>query len=263
MRGGARMTEALRKAREQAHYDRRAGHVDDSAYDWTSGADRMSPALRAPYRHLETLLADCAGLRVLDYGCGHGIFSIVPAKLGAQVVGVDISPRSLAFARQRAVREQVSARAHFSVGDCERLPFPDRTFDIVMSCGVLSCLNLRRGVAEVARVLRPDGRAIFVDTLGHNPVMNARRTWAKWRGRRTDWTTQHILTVPDLQVFERQFRQCSVRPFDLSTLLLAGCSLKSHRLIEVAAAADRWMLQHAAISRLAFKVVVDVSGPRP
>jgi ubiquinone/menaquinone biosynthesis C-methylase UbiE len=256
------MTEALRKAREQAHYDRRAGHVDDPQYDWTSGADRMSPALRAPYRHLEELLAGCAGKRVLDFGCGHGIFSMVPAKLGARVIGVDISPRSLAFARGRSAREHVGARAQFCVGDCERLPFADRTFDIVMSCGVLSCLNLRHGVAEVARVLRPDGRAIFVDTLGHNPVMNLRRAWAKWRGHRTDWTTQHILTVPDLQVFERQFAQCTVRPFDLSTLLLAGCSWQGQRLVRAAAAADRWMLQHAALSRLAFKVVVDVSGPR-
>jgi ubiquinone/menaquinone biosynthesis C-methylase UbiE len=254
--------EALRKTREQAHYDRRAGDLDDPQYDWTSGADRMNPALRAPYRHLEALLGDCAGKRILDFGCGHGIFSVTPAKQGAHVIGVDISPRSLAFAHRRSTREQVSRRMQFCVGDCERLPFPDRTFDIVMSCGVLSCLNLRSGVTEVARVLRPDGRAIFVDTLGHNPVMNLRRKWAKWRGHRTDWTTQHILTVPDLRIFEQQFSHCTVRPFDLATLLLARCSWHGQRLLKTAAALDRWMLQRAALSRLAFKVVVEVSGPR-
>lgn len=222
----------------------------------------MSPALRAPYRHLEQLLGECAGKRILDFGCGHGIFSVAPAKQGARVVGVDISPRSLAFAHRRSTREQVSGRTQFCVGDCERLPFPDRTFDIVMSCGVLSCLNLRSGVAEVARVLRPDGRAIFVDTLGHNPVMNLRRKWAKWRGHRTDWTTQHILTVPDLRIFEQQFSRCTVRPFDLSTLVLARCSWHGRRLLDAAATLDRWMLRRATLSRLAFKIVVDVSGPR-
>jgi SAM-dependent methyltransferase len=251
-----------RKSREQAHYDRRAGDLDDPRYDWTSGADRMNPALRAPYQHLEELLADCAGKRILDFGCGHGIFSIPPARNGAHVVGVDISPRSLAFARRRSMREHVGDQMQFCVGDCEHLPFPDSTFDIVMSCGVLSCLNLTRGVSEVARVLRPDGRAIFVDTLGHNPVMNLRRRWAKWRGDRTDWTTQHILTVPALRVFSERFDHCSVRPFDLTTLFLAQCSWHGRRLLDAATAIDRWMLRRAPLSRLAFKVVVEVSGPR-
>jgi ubiquinone/menaquinone biosynthesis C-methylase UbiE len=222
----------------------------------------MDPALRAPYRHLEDLLAGCSGKRILDFGCGHGIFSIPPARHGAQVVGVDISPRSLAFARRRSTREQVSRHTQFCVGDCERLPFADRTFDIVMSCGVLSCLNLRHGITEVARVLRLDGRAIFVDTLGHNPVMNLRRQWSKWRGQRTDWTTQHILTVPDFRIFEQQFSRCTVRPFDLVTLLLARCSWHNNWLLQAASAVDRWMLERTALNKLAFKVVVDVSGPR-
>jgi ubiquinone/menaquinone biosynthesis C-methylase UbiE len=256
------MTDALRKAAEQEHYDRRAGDLDDPRYDWTSGAARMDPALRAPYRHLEGLLAETSGKRILDFGCGHGIFSVPPARQGAQVVGVDISPRSLAFACRRAAREQVSGRMRFCVGDCERLPFPDHTFDIVMSCGVLSCLNLRDGLSEVARVLRPDGRAIFVDTLGHNPVMNLRRRWATWRGHRTGWTTRHILTVADLRIFDQQFNRCSVRPFDLATLLLARCSWHGDWLLQAVSAVDRWMLEHTALNRLAFKVVVEVSGPK-
>jgi len=256
------MTEGPRKTQEQRHYDRRAGDLDDPQYDWTSGAARMNPALRAPYRHLEDLLGDCSGKRILDFGCGHGIFSIAPARHGAQVVGVDISPRSLAFARRRSSREQVSGRTQFCVGDCERLPFPDDTFDLVMSCGVLSCLNLRHGINEVARVLRPDGRAIFVDTLGHNPVINLRRRWAAWRGQRTAWTTEHILTLPDLRIFDQQFSRCSVRPFDLATLLLARCSWHAQWLLRAASNVDRWVLERTALHRLAFKVVVEVSGPK-
>jgi SAM-dependent methyltransferase len=131
-----------------------------------------------------------------------------------------------------------------------------------MSCGVLSCLNLRDGLSEVARVLRPAGRAIFVDTLGHNPVMNLRRRWATWRGHRTDWTTQHILTVSDLRTFDQQFSRCSVRPFDLATLLLARCSWHGNWLLQAVSVVDRWMLEHTALNKLAFKVVVEVSGPK-
>jgi len=252
-----------RKLREQAHYDRRAGDIADPRYDWTSGSARLNPALQGPYRYLETLLANgCSGKRVLDFGCGHGIFSIQPARAGATVIGVDISPRSLALARRRAARERVNNRTQFCLGDCERLPFPDRSFDVVVSCGMLSCLNFRRGVAEVARVLRPDGHAIIIDTLGHNPLINLRRLWATWRGDRTTWTREHILKLPDLQVFEQHFRSCRVRPFDLTTLALTPFSRPAGWLLDKAAQVDRWLLDRPALARFAFKVVVEVSAPR-
>jgi SAM-dependent methyltransferase len=253
-----------RKSREQAHYDRRAGDVDDPGYDWTSGSARMNPALRGPYQYLENVLARCcSGKRVLDFGCGHGIFSVQPARGGATVIGVDISARALAFARRRAVRERVIRHAQFCLGDCERLPFPDRSFDVVMSCGTLSCLNFVQAVSEMARVLRPDGHAIVVDTLGHNPLMNLRRRWATWRGHRTGWTSEHILKLPDLQVFGQHFRRCEVRPFDLITLALTPLSRRATWLLDVASSVDRWLLERPALTKLAFKVVVEVSDPRP
>jgi SAM-dependent methyltransferase len=252
-----------RKSREQAHYDRRAGDLDDPRYDWTSGSARMIPALRGPYQYLESLLASrCSGKHVLDFGCGHGIFSIHPARYGATVIGVDISPRSLARARQRAVLEKVTTRARFCVGDCERLPFPDRSFDVVVSCGMLSCLNLRQGINEVARVLKRDGHAFIVDTLGHNPLINLRRLWASRRGHRTEWTTQHILQLSDLQVFEQHFERCNVRPFDLTILGLASVPSPATWLLDAASRVDRWLLERSALTKFAFKVVVEASGPR-
>lgn len=252
-----------RKSVERAHYDRRAGDLDDPNYDWTSGAARMVPALRGPYQYLENVLASrCSGKRVLDFGCGHGIFSIHPARYGATVIGVDISQRSLARARRRAVLERVSDRALFCLGDCERLPFPDCAFDVVMSCGMLSCLNLHQGINEVARVLKRDGHAIVVDTLGHNPLINLRRWWASRRGHRTEWTREHILQLPDLQLFEQHFQRCNVRPFDLTILGLAPVSYPAEWLLDAAARLDRWLLERSGLTKFAFKVVVEASGPR-
>jgi SAM-dependent methyltransferase len=202
------------------------------------------------------------GKRILDFGCGEGIFSIQPARDGATVIGIDISPGSLAVARRRAELEQVNTHTLFCLGDCERLPFPDRSFDLVMSCGTLSCLDLRRGVSEMARVLRPDGRAIIVDTLGHNVLLNLRRRWETWRGNRTNWTREHILKLPDLQFFEEHFGHCAVRPFDLSTLALAFFSRRGTWLLDTASSVDRWVLGHPALKKLAFKVVVEASAPK-
>jgi ubiquinone/menaquinone biosynthesis C-methylase UbiE len=101
-------------------------------------------------------LAPPNGLRWIDVGCGTGAFTelLVERCAPAEVQGVDPSEGQLAFARTRPA----SRLAEFRAGDAMALPFPDRTFDAAAMALVLVFVpEPSKGVAEMARVVRPGG----------------------------------------------------------------------------------------------------------
>lgn len=124
------------------------------------------------------------GDRVLDAGCGEGVLSCLAAQRGVNVVGVDISPPNIAAARRLAAEWGVEVE--FQEADAENLPFPDNSFDVVLSSHVLEHLpDLDAGLHELYRVSRD--RALIAMPTCLNPA-----AWALlgedvyWRvGRRT------------------------------------------------------------------------------
>jgi SAM-dependent methyltransferase len=101
------------------------------------------------------------GERLLDVACGAGGFMQRAAGRGLDVVGLDVSPTAIELAGARL------PDAELHVGEAERLPFADSSFDLVTCLGSLEHFpSPERGAAEIARVLRPAGRAIvFVPNL--------------------------------------------------------------------------------------------------
>jgi ubiquinone/menaquinone biosynthesis C-methylase UbiE len=96
------------------------------------------------------------GMRVLDIACGTGNTAIPAARAGAQVTGVDIAPNLLAQARDRATQENLAIR--FDEGDAEELPYPDQTFDVVLTMfGAMFAPRPERVAAEILRVSKPGG----------------------------------------------------------------------------------------------------------
>lgn len=107
-------------------------------------------------------IGECAGLDVLDVGCGEGYLSRELARLGAaQVQGLDRSARLIAAAQAIS-----SPKVAFSEGDANDLPFGDSSFDLVVANHLLNDLpEIVRPINEIARVLRPGGR--FVALILH------------------------------------------------------------------------------------------------
>jgi len=102
-----------------------------------------------------------AGRRVLDIGSGNGYVLSRYAASGARVCGVDLTAAAIRLCRQRFALMNLPGQ--FTVGNAECLPFPDATFDCVCSMGVLHHTpDTARAVAEVHRVLRPNGRVILM-----------------------------------------------------------------------------------------------------
>jgi SAM-dependent methyltransferase len=105
----------------------------------------------------------------VDLGCGPGIGTESLRTLGFTALGIDIDPDRIAAARARF------PACGFRVADVTALPLPDAACDLVFSCSVLQYVDHRRMLAECRRVLRPGGRAIFIENLAGHPLARAHR----------------------------------------------------------------------------------------
>jgi arsenite methyltransferase len=126
------------------------------------------------------------GSRVLDVGSGAGTDSLIAAQMvGKQghVTGIDMTPEMLAKARTAAAEMGVS-NVEFIESEAERLPFPDESFDVVISNGVIDLIPDKDAVfGELFRVLAPGGLIQIADVTIQNPVSaEGRRNIDLWTG---------------------------------------------------------------------------------
>lgn len=99
-----------------------------------------------------------SGLRVLEVGCGLGTDGAQFAQAGANYTGVDLTEAAIELARKRF--ELFGLPGEFRTADAEQLDFPDESFDLVYSHGVLHHTpDVASAVREIHRVLRPGGKA--------------------------------------------------------------------------------------------------------
>ena len=114
------------------------------------------------------------GMKVLDLGCGDGTTALPEARLGADVLGVDIAANLVEAARQRAVAEGLS-NCRFQEGDASNLEgLADRTFDLVVSIfGAMFAPKPFDVAKEMVRVTKPGGRIVMGNWIPNDPTLVA------------------------------------------------------------------------------------------
>jgi ubiquinone/menaquinone biosynthesis C-methylase UbiE len=139
----------------QTLYDRFA-HL----YNLTFKVNRYAQSIERYLRDNPPPLS--SGARILDAGCGTGLLTLALVRVldrPARITSVDLSTTSLRTAR-RALRNTNTRRKHqvtFAQANVLALPFPDETFEMVVTSGVLEYVSLHEGLAEMARVIAPGG----------------------------------------------------------------------------------------------------------
>jgi demethylmenaquinone methyltransferase/2-methoxy-6-polyprenyl-1,4-benzoquinol methylase len=103
---------------------------------------------------------------ILDIATGTGDLAIMMSKLNPErIVGLDISAGMLSVGKQKISKLALADRIEMMVGDSENMPFDDHTFDaITVSFGVRNFANLDKGIREIARVLKPAGVLVILET---------------------------------------------------------------------------------------------------
>jgi SAM-dependent methyltransferase len=196
-----------------SRYDRERTFHDASTSDrWSAVSQFYETASASLNRYHDLVLSRCSGMRVLEYGCGQGETAIELADHGAVVNGIDISPWRIERAREFAgTRKDVS----FEVMNAEALRFDDNSFDMICGVSILHHLDLGRAYPELARTLRPEGTAVFLEPLGHNAFINLyRRMTPQFRT-----PDEHPFVTKDFTLARAHFHAIDVEFYHLTSLI--------------------------------------------
>ncbi len=246
---------------EQARLERERSFFDASSAAQT---DAEPPPPTEHMHALFALLGDVSGARLLDCGCGSGELANHLARTASHVAAFDLSSESVRLMRARAERLGVGPPGGL-VNVMERLPFPDATFDAAVGSSILHHVEVEASLREVARVLRPGGRAIFIENQLTNPLLRFARD--KLTGRfgvaRLGTPDEHPLVARDYAAIRRIFPEVRLHYPDFRFFgLISRNVLRYERalwLARVFAALDRWIYRFIPpLRRYGYHVIVEV-----
>ncbi len=187
-------------------------------------------ATRYAFERFLSIAGDLTNMHVLDLGCGTGWAAVHYAQKGASVTGLDISEASLRIAQEEAFRQGLSIR--FVKGTAEDMDFQD-AFDLVLGISVLHHTDLDKTAPALFNALKPRGRALFMEPLAHNPLINLFRRLTPSR-RSSD---ERPLTLNSIERLSSLFSSVAIDGYGFLTLLAFG--LLPFRAYKAFAAANR------------------------
>lgn len=197
---------------------------------------------------------------MLEYGCGPGSYAFFLAERGASVLGIDLSATAIDQARS-AARDRCAVGVEFRQLNAESLDVADDSFDLVCGTAILHHLDLERAYSELVRTLRPSGSAVFIEPLGHNPLIN------RFRRRTPSLRTEdeHPLRVEDVELAQLSFDRVDWHPFHL--LSLAAVPFRRlpgfGSMVSGLDAADRLLFRLVPpFEKHAWQAVLVLEGPR-
>jgi len=195
-----------------------------------------------PLEYAYALLGDVSGRTVVDFGCGSGENSLLLARRGARVIGVDISESLIRLAQRRLEVNGLGGRAQFVVGSAHDLPIKNGVVDVVLGIAILHHLNLDTTSSEVHRILKPNGHAIFKEPVRDSRLLRGVRRLIPYRAPDVS-PFERPLTLGELRRFSSRFRSSSIRAFSLPFVNLVSVVPALRRYVASAHRLDGAMLK--------------------
>jgi ubiquinone/menaquinone biosynthesis C-methylase UbiE len=209
-------------------------------------------------------VGDINGMKVLDIGCGDGVLSVRLAEMGATVCAIDISEQMLLLTRMRAEKHGVSDRIITYRTAAESTDFPSGSFSVILGNGVLHHLKWPNCLVEFKRILAPAGIPIFLEPLGHNPMINLyRKITPELRS-----VDEAPLQFEQFEDIEEIFGSFLHREFVLCALFAipfvrVGSGRVFRFLVEAGKCLDRYLLRLSWLRKQAWLTVIVIRSRLP
>lgn len=156
-----------RLTEQKQHWNNLAGHYDTFFHYETKEGKRKVARKVKQLCDLGKITADSV---ILEIGCGTGRYTLEFVKKAKAVYAIDLSEKML----ERAPKMN---NVVYRCADAHKLPYADNCFDVVVGCYVLQYLELDKALSEFVRVLKPEGRVIFIEPNALNPIAFVITRW--------------------------------------------------------------------------------------
>lgn len=167
-------------------------------------------------RYVFKKMGNLKGKTVLDLGCGFGEASIWFAMHGANVISLDISSEMLKCVKNLSFKYGVEKNIVLIKSSAEKIGLSAESVDIVFGGNVLHHTDVLSVSGEVKRILKPKGKAFFIEPLGYNILINIYRKMA----RKVRTETECPFSFEDVKSFSYGFKSVSHKEFQLFTTLI-------------------------------------------
>jgi ubiquinone/menaquinone biosynthesis C-methylase UbiE len=212
------------QASEEANFHNKRFRGEHTAISWVERLVlSLYPQMPSLTDKILTALGQVSGKRVCEIGCGSGGLTRELASRGAYVSASDVSAEAVKLAR-KINEEFIPKQVDVNEMDACNLLYNNESFDLVVGISVLHHVDIDKATGEIYRILKPGGKAVFIEPLAHNPISNL------WRKLSPSARTpdERPLSYSELSKIGKQFSSVRHQEFALLTLLSSFVYLITH-----------------------------------
>ena len=196
--------------------------------------------------------------KLLEIGCAKGEFSRKILQNNVEeLVGIDIS--EVAIEKSKSYNIDFQKKAKFLVMDGANLSFGNNSFDLVVGQSVLHHIDFPEGIQEISRVIKNNGKGIFLEPLGMNPLINFYRKLTP--EERTE--DERPFKKKELEFFYKYFREVNFTYFYLTAIVSVFFRNTSYFSIvkKITKRIDDFLFKSRFFQKYAWTVVIQLSKP--